>query len=91
MNHAIVTDDELAQAVGRLAASGMVNVAEDRFALTSNGRALTSRRKGGLIGQVTSVLALLRQVDLREGRWPVPAGALNAAFSDYQWRLSDGP
>jgi hypothetical protein len=89
MNHAIVMDDELAQAIGRLSASGMVTVTEDQFALTDRGQALTSRRKGGLIGQVKSVQALLRQVDLRDGRWPVPAGALDAAFVAYKSRLSN--
>lgn len=90
MNHAILTDDELAQAIGRLTASGLVTVTDGHFALTSSGGTLTARRKGGLIGQVKSVQALLRQVDLRDGRWPLPAGALDAAFSEYKLRLSSG-
>lgn len=86
MNHAILTEDELAQGVGRLAASGLVSVEGDCFALTTRGQALASRRKGGLMGQVTSVQALLRQVDLREGRWPVSAGTLDAAQTAYKRR-----
>jgi hypothetical protein len=89
MNHAIVMDDELDQAIGRLSASGLVTVTEDQFALTDRGRALASRRKGGLIGQVKSVQGLLRQVDLQEGRWPVPAGALDAAVTAYKLRMSN--
>ena len=87
MNHAIVMASELSQAIGRLSASGLVTVNGDQFALTDRGQALASRRKGGLIGQVKSVAALLRHVDLRDGRWPVPAGALDAAFAAYQSRL----
>lgn len=89
MNHAIVMDDELAQAIGRLTASGLVTVTDDHFALTDRGQALASRRKGGLIGQVKSVQGLLRQVDLQEARWPVPAGALDAAFTAYKLRMSN--
>lgn len=89
MNHLIIEDDELSQAVGRLTASGLVTVTDDHFALTDRGQALASRRKGGLIGQVESVQGLLRRVDLQEGQWPVPAGALDAAVAAYKSRMGD--
>ena len=87
MNHAILTEDELAQGVGRLAASGLVSVEGDRFALTAQGQALGSRRQGGLMGPVKSVQTLLQGVDLKEGRWPLAAETLDAACKAYKRRL----
>ena len=86
INHAILTDAEVSQGIGRLEASGLVAVQDGHFSLTPDGQDLASRRKGGMIGQVRSVEALLKRKDLTDKRWRVPAGALEAAYAAYSGR-----
>lgn len=87
-NHAIFTDEELAVGVGRLVASGLMEpAAPDRLALTPAGVELADRRRGGLFGQVDSVLRLLSRVELVEGRWEVEADSITAAVRAYRDRV----
>lgn len=86
-NHAIFTDEELAVGVGRLVASGLMEPAAlDRLALTPAGVELADRRRGGLFGQVDSVLRLLSRVELVEGRWEVEVDSITAAVRAYRDR-----
>jgi hypothetical protein len=86
-NHAIFTDEELTVGIGRLVASGLMEPATpDRLTLTHAGVELAGRRRGGLFGQVGSVLRLLGRVELVEGRWEVDHGSIAAAVRAYQDR-----
>jgi hypothetical protein len=82
-NHAILTDEELARGIGRLVASGLLSHDEDRFQLSDAGRDLASRRKGGLIGQLTSMQKLLARHPMTEGRWNVAPEVVSAAVRTY--------
>ena len=86
INHAILTADEIAQAVGRFVASGLLRHEHSWFQLTEDGAALAARRKGGLFGQVSSVEKLLARQPLTEGRWDVSQEVVHVAFKTY----SDG-
>jgi len=84
-NHAIFTHEELAVGVGRLVASGLMEPAtSDRLTLTPAGGELASRLRGGLFGQVDSMLRLLNRVDLVEGRWDLNAASITAAVREYR-------
>lgn len=76
----------MSQGIGRPEASGLVAVQDGHFSLTPEGQDLAARRKGGMFGQVRSVQALLERKDLRDERWIVPAGALDAAYAAYSAR-----
>jgi hypothetical protein len=82
-NHALLTDEELSRGVGRLVASGLLSHDGGRFHLTDAGRALASRRKGGMIGQVTSMEKLLARQPVTEGRWNVAPEVVSAAVRTY--------
>ncbi|GAA4361293.1 hypothetical protein [Angustibacter luteus] len=85
VNHAIVTEAEVESSVGRLAAAGLLAIdGDDRFALTGEGAALVGHRQGGLVGQVASVLQLLRAVTPGTSSWRLPPGAWSAATAQYR-------
>jgi hypothetical protein len=87
INHAILLDSEVEQAVARLSGSGLVGVSRGpRFALTPEGQAIATRRRGGLFAQVTSLLSALSECELTSTHWQLPSGALPMAVAEYQRR-----
>ncbi len=82
-NHAILTTNELAQGVGRLAASGLLAHDDTTFRLTDEGRRLADRRQGNMFSQVSSVHRLLAGAPLTEGRWAVTDEQVDAAYAAY--------
>ncbi len=89
-NHSILMEEEVSQGVGRLVASGLVTLDDNHFGLTDAGRAIADKCQGGLIGQVRSMHSLLGRQRLTDGIWPVPAGAVDAAFSTYKAGIASG-
>lgn len=88
-NHAIVLDDEVESALGKLRGAGLLLINDDwTFELTETGRALFARRRGNQFSQVDSVTKLLRVTS--PGKEPVrlPLGALARAIKDYLARPS---
>ncbi|MFG2043987.1 hypothetical protein [Dactylosporangium sp. NPDC048998] len=84
-NHAILTEPEFTQAVGRLLAAGLVGVdiAADRYWLRDAGRVVSQH--GGRGGSFEGVEAALREL----GRpttlgWALPADMFDSAVEAYQ-------
>lgn len=70
INHALPTDGELRNGVNRLIASGLVQITDLGFSLTSGGRAL--------VGRLGSRSGLHRQLDRFADEWRMPASVNNA-------------
>lgn len=85
-NHAILMTNELAQGVGRLAASGLLAHDDTTFRLTDEGKRLADRRKGSMFSQVNSVHRLLAGAPLTEGRWAVTDQQVDVAYAAYMKR-----
>ena len=86
INHAILLADEVESAVGKLLGAGLVVVRDRRFSATDAARALP--RRGGLIGQVDSLLAALRRLPVTPQPWSLEPGELEAAVR--WWRTEAG-
>ncbi len=85
INHAIFTVAEIEQAVQRLVGSGLMHEPDGGiYRLTEEGRSLVGSRKGGLIGQVSSVHKLLVTVPLSTKAWTIDPESLDAAFREYR-------
>ena len=84
INHAILLDAEVDGAVGKLLATGLLDVTPDlAFDLTPKGSALVARRHGSLFTQVDSVLSLLDSVTARDQEFSLPPGAMQEAVDAY--------
>lgn len=87
MNHAILLETELEEALGRLAGAGLVRVFEDwTFELTDDGTSLWTSGTRDLTQQLDLVLEQLAGTE--PGRLVVrlPRGALAQAVAEYQDR-----
>ena len=82
-NHAIPAETEVAQALGRLVASGLIAREGRVLAPTTAGRALWQRSEGGGYRRVESLYQALRATSLVEGIWPLEPGALSRAYRRY--------
>lgn len=95
LNHAVPTEAEVRQGVGRLLASGLVADVGDRWVPTPRGRALASGVVAGGFERVTALLDAMASVPLVEGAWEVPPGALERAYHRYThpltWMLPTRP
>ncbi|WP_448631190.1 hypothetical protein [Cellulomonas soli] len=90
-NHAIPTEDEVRQGIGRLQATELIAVNGRRWQPTAAGTHLWTTSTGAGYTRVVSLLEALSSVPLREGTWDVPPGALDRAYRRYAhpfiWRL----
>jgi hypothetical protein len=86
INHAIVTEDEFTQAIGRLTAVEAIGVSPDgsRYWPTATGLQLRRRWRHGLFGW-TVILPGLRKLGAPpDAHWLLPAGAFAWAVGAYQ-------
>jgi predicted transcriptional regulator len=87
LNHAILLDQEVEGAMRKLLGSGLVTVTAGRdFALTRQGAALVSRRKGDMFSQVKSVQSMLDSVPVRSQDFTLERGAMEEAIDAYRDR-----
>ena len=84
INHAIVLDEELETALGKLAGAGFVRVFDDwTFEVTDEGASLWSSGGRDLTAHLNAIAARLSTVDPGEMRVQIPRGALESAIEDY--------
>ena len=88
VNHAIVLDTELEQAVGRLLGAGLIEVPKRRFRLTDAGRAMAARCSGGMRQQVDHLLAMLRRLPLTPVPWHLEPDELETAVAGWRRRAA---
>jgi hypothetical protein len=79
-NHAIPTEAEVSRAIGRLTASGLIQVDGTCWYPTAKGAAMVARAHGGGYTYVTSLLASMSGEPIVEGTWAVPPGALDRGY-----------
>jgi hypothetical protein len=78
--HAVPESADVAQGIGRLTASGLLEVTTRHIAPTPSGTAVLARATGAGCVLVLSLLEALRPVPLVDGVWPVPPGAMEAGY-----------
>jgi hypothetical protein len=88
INHAILTEAEFTQAVGRLVAAGLIGAeAEaDRYWRTEAGRALYRQgmKRRGLFGWIDGIPPALRRLgEPQDKAWSLPAGVFDRAIEEY--------
>ncbi|HEU4540924.1 MAG TPA: hypothetical protein VFR23_07325 [Jiangellaceae bacterium] len=89
INHAILLEDEVESALGKLSGAGLLQINDDwTFQLTEAGRGLLTRRRGNLFSQVDSVANLLALIKPVSVTVQLPAGAMANAIDEYLGRLS---
>lgn len=71
LNHAIPTEAEVGQGLGRLVASGLVVHRGLRFAMTPAGKRLWGQVSGRQFEIVNSLFSSLKDVPMTEGTWPL--------------------
>lgn len=92
INHAIVTEAEFTQAMGRLVTVGLIGArAEaDRYWHTEAGRVLyrDAMKRRGLFGWIDAISPALRRLgEPQESSWSLPAGAFDRAVEEYgRWQ-----
>lgn len=86
-NHAIPTRDELAAALGGLVAAGLVENADHRFRVTSEGKALKKHWKGGMFAWSESLLPHLQRLPKVEMEYPLTEEDVDQAYAEYQRRF----
>ena len=84
INHAVLTGAEIEQGVRRLLGAGLISTQARRFDLTASGRALATRRRGGLVGQVDELLTALRGLAVVEETWSLEPGEIEEASRWWQ-------
>ncbi|RZU76580.1 hypothetical protein EV384_5246 [Micromonospora kangleipakensis] len=86
INHAILLENEIEQAVRRLRGVDLISTSQRRFFLTDSGRTMAARRRGGMIGQVDHLLTTLRRLPVREQEWHLEPGELREAVDGWHRR-----
>jgi hypothetical protein len=82
INHAIFTAQEIEQAVQRLVGGALLHLpVADEFRLTTEGKDLLLKRKGGLTGQAASVRDLLERVPVAAETWTIDPSPGRQRFS----------
>lgn len=85
LNHDIPAETQAAVSLGRLIASGLVDVRE-HYRVTSMGRAIYRRRRGGMFEISGSVLDALGSVQCLEGKAEFAPGEFQDAYEQYARR-----
>jgi hypothetical protein len=84
INHAILLEDEVETALGKLAGAGLVRVFEDwTFEVTDEGAAFWSESRRDLWALIDSVAAELAQVDPGQTKVELPRGSMDDAVKAY--------
>lgn len=82
-NHAIPREEELAVALARLVASGLVLAQDDRVAATTEGLAVLARAHRQGYERIPEVRALLQGTPRRHGPAVVSQSSLERAYRNY--------
>lgn len=82
-NHSVPHEEELAAALARLVASGLVRAQGDRVAATTAGLAVLARAQRQGYERIAEVRALLQMVPRRDGPTVVSRSALERAYRGY--------
>jgi hypothetical protein len=83
LNHDVPTEAQAASSLGRLIASGLLEVAEGRYRASREGRSIYKRRQGGMFELSGSVLAALASVPCVDGTVDFAEGEFQTAYEDY--------
>ena len=86
LNHDIPTETQTAVSLGRLAASGLINVDSGRYRTTGPGQAIYTRRRGGMFELSGSVLKALAAAPCVEGTMHLAPGEFASAYERYRRR-----
>ena len=91
IDHAIPTEDEFVQAIGRLTATGIVRVSADggRYSATPAGLELRRLWRHNLLGWDVLLLGLQKLGAPPDVRWSLPDGAFAQAVKEYHTRFPD--
>ena len=85
INHAVLLEDEVESALGKLAGAGLVRVYEQwTFELTDEGASLWSEGAGDLQGQLELIDAQLSAFEPGRGSVKLPRGVMEQALADYR-------
>ncbi|MGN8247193.1 hypothetical protein ACTHAM_000865, partial [Cellulomonas soli] len=82
-NHAVPTEVELSQGIGRLLASGLIAEVGPAWKPTTASTALWARSTGSGYLRIASLLEAMSSVALVEGIWKPPSGALDRGSRRY--------
>lgn len=83
LNHDVPTEAQAASSLGRLIASGLLEVADGRYRLTRQGRSIYKRRQGGMFELSGSVLMALESVPRVDDNVAFAEGEFQAAYEEY--------
>jgi len=91
INHAIPSEDEFVQAIGRLTATGIVSVSADRarYWPTPAGLELRRRWRHSLFGWDILLPGLRKLGAAPDAGWSLPVGAYAQAVREHEKRFSD--
>jgi hypothetical protein len=85
INHAVLLEDEVESALGRLTGAGLVRIYDGwTFELTDDGASLWSQGARDLQGQLELIEAQLSAFEPGTGLVKLPRGAMDQALEDYR-------
>ena len=85
INHAVLLEDEVESALGKLAGAGLVRVYEEwTFELTDEGASLWSEGAGDLQGQLELIDAQLSAFEPGTSLVKLPRGFMEQALQEYR-------
>jgi hypothetical protein len=90
INHAVLTEAEFTQAVGRLLAAGLISAdpETDRYWLTEAGADIRKRWRHGAFGWIHTIPPQLQRLGQPSNTdWSLPEGAFDQAVQDYHARM----
>lgn len=89
INHAVLLEDEVESALGKLAGAGLVRVYDAwTFELTDEGASLWSEGAGDLQGQLELIDAQLSAFEPGTATVKLPRGAMDQALEEYRGQPS---
>jgi hypothetical protein len=83
LNHDVPTEAQASSSLGRLIASGLLEVADGRYRMTREGRSVYKRRQGGMFELSGSVLVALESIQCVDGKVEFGDGEFQTAYEDY--------
>ena len=85
VNHAVLLEDEVESALGKLTGAGLVRIYEEwTFELTDEGASLWSEGARDLQSQLEPIEAQLSAFEPGRGSVKLPRGVMEQALSDYR-------
>jgi hypothetical protein len=90
INHAVLTEPEFTQAIGRLLAAGLIeaDAEADRYWPTEAGVNIRQRWRHGAFGWITAIPPQLQRLGQpHDTDWSLPEGRFDQAIQDYLARM----